>query len=492
MKTRKRWKWVPAAAVLSLAMTACGTAATGTDPAGTENTGTEQAGTGNAGREQPGAENTDTERPGAESAGTAHPEAVPETAPGTEEEQISWYTRKLEESQVPETFLNSLDQFSYRTASALFSGGEVSENENYSPLSLYYALGMAASGAEGETFQELAELLGEEDKDGLTEGCRTLYENLYYTQKLQELYDGMNESGEDGGEKKQPSVSLANSLWADEELEVKEDYRSLLADSFYASSYEVDFTEDEAWRQMESWIADKTKGVMQPELPKDPSTLLALINTFYYYGAWENEFQAEETAEDTFYRMDGSTSRGDFMHVSVSGSGYKEGDGWKAASLGLRGDGRGDEMVFVLPDEGSSVEDLLASPDDLKEALELGDEYRPVNWTVPKFSFGSSIDGNTLLESLGVSRMFTDLAEFPDISDRSLQVSKVIQETHIGLDEQGVEGAAYTVVMMMETAAPLVPEEPVEMRLDRPFIYGIRSGTGGWLFLGVVRDPFAS
>ena len=88
--------------------------------------------------------------------------------------------------------------------------------------------------------------------------------------------------------------------------------------------------------------------------------------------------------------------------------------------------------------------------------------------------------------------MFTDLAEFPDISDRSLQVSKVIQETHIGLDEQGVEGAAYTVVMMMETAAPLVPEEPVEMRLDRPFIYGIRSGTGGWLFLGVVRDPFAS
>ena len=45
---------------------------------------------------------------------------------------------------------------------------------------------------------------------------------------------------------------------------------------------------------------------------------------------------------------------------------------------------------------------------------------------------------------------------------------------------------------MRETAAPLVPEEPVEMRLDRPIIYGIRSGTGGWLFLGVVRDPFAS
>ena len=46
-------------------------------------------------------------------------------------------------------------------------------------------------------------------------------------------------------------------------------------------------------------------------------------------------------------------------------------------------------------------------------------------------------------------------------------------------------------VMMMETAAALDPAEPVEMRLDRSFLYGIRSQKGGWLFLGVVREPFA-
>ena len=122
------------------------------------------------------------------------------------------------------------------------------------------------------------------------------------------------------------------------------------------------------------------------------------------------------------------------MPVSLSDSRYEEGDGWRAASLGLRGDGRGDEMVFVLPDEGVSVEDLLSSPEKLGQALDLGEEYRPVDWTVPRFAFGSSIDGNHLLESLGVTRMFTDLAEFPGISDRRRQVSKVIQETHSGLD----------------------------------------------------------
>ena len=83
----------------------------------------------------------------------------------------------------------------------------------------------------------------------------------------------------------------------------------------------------------------------------------------------------------------------------------------------------------------------------------------------------------------------------------SAEVGDGVEErlTDLGISHQreehesseGVEGAAYTVVMMMETAAALDPVEPVEMRLDRPFLYGIRSQEGGWLFLGVVRDPFA-
>ena len=81
-----------------------------------------------------------------------------------------------------------LDQFSYRSASALLAGGESSANENYSPLSLYYALGMTAAGAEGETLEELGALLGTEDREALADGCRRLYENIYYSRKLQDLY----------------------------------------------------------------------------------------------------------------------------------------------------------------------------------------------------------------------------------------------------------------------------------------------------------------
>lgn len=64
----------------------------------------------------------------------------------------------------------------------------------------------------------------------------------------------------------------------------------------------------------------------------------------------------------------------------------------------------------------------------------------------------------------------------------------MIQETHIGVDEQGVEGAAYTMIAMARSALR-EPEETVEMRLNRPFLFGVQDENNGvWLFLGVCRD----
>ena len=81
-------------------------------------------------------------------------------------------------------------------------------------------------------------------------------------------------------------------------------------------------------------------------------------------------------------------------------------------------------------------------------------------------------------------------AEFGKISESPLFVSAVIQETHIGIDEEGVEGAAYTMMAMEGADAMIDGEQKAEMILDRPFIYGIRdNATGAWLFMGICRDP---
>ncbi|MBQ1887296.1 MAG: serpin family protein, partial [Firmicutes bacterium] len=52
-------------------------------------------------------------------------------------------------------------------------------------------------------------------------------------------------------------------------------------------------------------------------------------------------------------------------------------------------------------------------------------------------------------------------------------------------DEDGVEAAAYTVIMVKATSA--MPEEPIEFTVDRPFIFEIISSEGLPLFTGVVN-----
>ena len=64
----------------------------------------------------------------------------------------------------------------------------------------------------------------------------------------------------------------------------------------------------------------------------------------------------------------------------------------------------------------------------------------------------------------------------------------MLQETHIGIDEEGVEGAAYTMIAMAG-AAFTEPEQQAEMILDKPFLFGVQDMNGAWLFLGVCKDP---
>jgi serpin B len=65
----------------------------------------------------------------------------------------------------------------------------------------------------------------------------------------------------------------------------------------------------------------------------------------------------------------------------------------------------------------------------------------------------------------------------------------VIHKAFVSVDEAGTEAAAATAVIMKETA---MPGQPVEVTIDRPFIFLIRDiETGAILFVGRVLNPGA-
>ena len=62
-----------------------------------------------------------------------------------------------------------------------------------------------------------------------------------------------------------------------------------------------------------------------------------------------------------------------------------------------------------------------------------------------------------------------------------------LQRRFVSVDEAGTEAAAATGVVMALTG---MPDEPIEITINRPFIFFIREiETNSILFIGRVQDP---
>ena len=58
--------------------------------------------------------------------------------------------------------------------------------------------------------------------------------------------------------------------------------------------------------------------------------------------------------------------------------------------------------------------------------------------------FGSKLSLTDTLKNLGVNSAFTTDADFSGITDQMAFITDVLQETHIAIDEDGVEASAFT------------------------------------------------
>ncbi|MCI8577457.1 MAG: DUF4825 domain-containing protein [Lachnospiraceae bacterium] len=435
--------------------------------------------------------------------------------------------------EIPERFEEAYGSFAFRTAAQVLGKGS-QVNQIYSPLGLYYALAMSAQGAAGETRQELMSLLGypegsgvepdssrpegfepgssrpegfepdssrpegfEPDSSGpagygtagsgteleqLAQDCQTAFQALYH------VPNPANAKKNEWGEMPEDSLyslRIANSLWADQALEMKEEFADQAAGYFYSDIFRTDLHGPGVAQAMADWVKDRTGGVIVPGTePVPEEELLSLRNTVYYYDEWIDRFNKDQTEADVFTTADKTQVTCEFMNRTMGSHGFRRGENFTSSSLSLKNG----SMEFVLPDEGVDVRELVKSPEILKEVLEGtdGNGMGEVVWKIPKFTYGSSRKLTENLKELGVRKAFGAEADFPGISDyKPLGISGVSQDAHIAIDENGVEAAAFTEIAYAG-AAP--PDGRADMILNRPFLYVIRS-RGQILFMGICGNP---
>ena len=356
-----------------------------------------------------------------------------------------------------------------------------------SPLSAQTVLTMAALGAAGDTLAQMEEVLG-----GTVEELATTANTL--SAVLAAVGDAARE--EDDPEGPEPAVaSLVSSTWLQEDMAVEQGFLDGLAEWFGSGVFQIDFL-DEAAREkgrerINDWVAEQTNDLIEdlvPEQALSDRTRAVLVNALHLKAAWPSPL---ERRGGTFTTEEGEELSVELLHGSSSA--WFEDSVCRATAL----EAAGGELALALIQPAGSIGETMdawaevagtpaAGLGGLLDGLE--DSSEQVDLAVPPFDIAWDSSLVAVLESLGMTEVFSKAADLSGITtEEDLMITEILQKAVITVDEEGMEAAAATAVAVGETAAPA---EPKELVLDRPFLFvAYERSTRAPLVAGWIGDP---
>ena len=361
----------------------------------------------------------------------------------------------------------------YKTSMATTLSDLDGQNGAYSPLNLAIALSVLAELTTGEARQQILTALNAPDMATLRVRANTLWRASYYDNHNQTL--------------------LANSLWLDNSLEYDQAVMDTLASNYYTSVYHGNFGSSKVNRLITQWLDGQTGNMLKQDtsgirLPEE--AVLALYSTIYYQAKWQNDFSAANNKRGIFHSPDGDVTV-TYMNKTRTTGTYYWADDFGAISLHLKD---GSQMWLFLPDEGKTVEDILASGaylDMLNHETENKKEVF-INLSLPKFDIRQNCDLRADLEKIGITDIFDPSANaFADSVyshkyGSGVWLTSANQATRVAIDEKGITAASYIEFPGAGAAAP--PDDEIDFILDRPFFFIVAKGSLP-LFAGVVNQP---
>jgi len=348
------------------------------------------------------------------------------------------------------------------------------ENIMISPLSVSLALSMAYNGADSDTKTEMEQTmkLNELTPEQINQSYKILVTAL---QSLDEKV----------------VFEIANAIYYANGFPVKQSFLDINSSYYDAEVEDLDFSkQQEAVEIINGWVSEKTHEKIEKIIESlSPNAKLVLLNAIYFYGNWTTEFKEDGTHMDRFYKNDGTQPEVAMMNKEDKME-YLTNDLFSAVKLPY-GNGQYN-MVVMLPAQGETSQDII-------------DELNTENWkswagdfgfkdhvvvTMPRFKFGFEAQLKDMLKALGMVKAFSDSdADFSNISEQYLYISKVVHKTYIDVNESGTEAAAVTAIVFETTSAGPGPEK-IHFTVNRPFVFAItEKDTEAILFIGEVQHP---
>lgn len=342
-----------------------------------------------------------------------------------------------------------------------------------SPVSIQAALSLAYFGSAGETENQM--------KSALNYG---LIEKPKLLEFMKEFADNT---------KKSSDLQFANKIYVSDKYSVKPSFKEVAVDSFNSEVENVNFSDaKKVAKKVNKWVKARTNGKIKDVVDEksiSSSLVMMILNAVHFKAAWQNKFHDAFTVLDQFYLNDQDSVETKFMKHQKH---YRHGEfkdlHFSIVELPFKNSDM--VMMIFLPDSNSG----LSQFEENLHKIDLNDissklTGKAVALKLPKFKINFNQQLREVLEKLGMGRIFTGRAEFPEFltSPVPVYVSSVVHKAFIELDENGVEAAAVTLIEV-STSSLVIPRHVTEFNVNRPFFFALKTPTSTW-FTGRVVNP---
>lgn len=381
---------------------------------------------------------------------------------------------RVQLSDTETSISNSLCKFAFTMLSHLYSG----ESLVISPLSVSMALSILADGANGESAEEILEVMGVEES-------QVFHMKDFYHHLLEQL----------------PAVdttvrlNLLNALVVDVSVPLLDSYKSDMKKYYFSEVRNMDFSRThEICDLINGWCYETTNGLIPSILNEEEcgSSLVVLLNLLYTKAAWTRPFDKNHQIkkQELFRRPGMSSCTVDYLST-VETMEYLEADSFRAIRRELGHNGQYCMTVLLPRSDAGVKEEVLAALSSSVTKIDFSSFIpREVSLRLPIFATESSFELVDYLISMGIKGVFTSEADFSRmvLPGFPLVINRVLHKAKMEIGPDGIEGAAATVVGVGGVANGNEEEkdEPIYFWADHPFVYLITEKTSGSiLFAGV-------
>ncbi|OAX80931.1 hypothetical protein ACJ72_04730 [Emergomyces africanus] len=432
----------------------------------------------------------------------------------------------------PPSFVDTVNQFGFKlqvllTAERCSSG--------VAPANIYRCLMMAAAGSQGTNLEAFAKVLGFDDSKASLAGA---VRNIVQLDKCCKT-DPSNDSGVE--------LAIGSSAWPGRSIKIKPEWAEKMQRVF-----EARFAPQEVGA-MNAWVSERTQGKIQSVVGAVDisSEDIKLITCLYFKAKWEVPFTRSSTCPGVFSGFAGwglkVEMRCDMMH-RTSDILYLEDDvaqmcvlpyqtgnkkkrsnrpeassspflsapsafetsatftdgnqnsalepAWNAAIILPKTPGA-DAILAILTHFSTSPSALrslfnINPPSNINNHFSSSSSHLKTTYlhlALPRFTLKQSTDISRILFKQGLRPISRPSADFsPMTPSQYAYISKVKHDLFVEVNEEGTEVAAATSMGLFGGTSPHV-RVPVQMRVDRPFLFLVfDSRSGSVLCSAVVSD----